>query len=1066
MNGFIAWWARNSVAANLLMFACIIVGFFSFKDIDREVFPSAKFPFAGINVTWLGADPQQVEEQIILRIEEAISDINEIKSIQSTASEGRANLTIEAKPDADFESFLNELKNKVDGISTLPTDAFPPSVQQLQNNDRTHLIAIAGNIPERELNRLARKLRDEVTQIPNGSSRTILWGARNEEVAIEVSESALRRFGITFSDVAQAIRGRSINRSSGTVRTETGDVQIAARGLADSKEEFEDIIIRQAANGGTVRVKDVATVIDGFEDSNSARLLDGKEAILLNILSPTDFNVVELSKSVENWVDEKNKELNPDVKLTIMDNNADIYFANMRIVSSNAILGLFLVLIVLMLFLRAAVAFWVAIGIGVAFAGAFIFLPAVGVSLNFLSLFAFMLVTGVVVDDAIIVGESIHNQVEAGRRDLDAALIGTQLVIKPVFFAVITTMIAFAPWLFISGGTSEFTKHLSWVIILALTFSLVESFLILPAHLAHMKPQNTNGLYYRLQRGFADGILNFAHKIYAPFMKILLKARGRTVVFFIVAFTIATSLLNFGYIKTGFLPSIQAPFIDVDIDMVEGTSYTRVLQVYDRFLDAAEKTQKEFVNEKGESAVVSIFARNSDGFAGGFLKLKETAERGNIATQEIADKFREYLGEIPDAEEISVRFEFNDNAAAVSFGLESDNLESIRLALLDLQRYLTTVPGIFNIQNNLQSNTDELQIVLKPGAERFGLTLADVSAQLRQAFFGEEVQRLPRGGDDVRVIVRLPKSDRENLGTISRLFIRTPDGREIPFSAVADIEFAPSFKRIRRYDRTRSANIRAELADGYERRVVMEVFREKFLPDWQARHPDVRLVRRGEAQQQDEFNQEITSLYLIALFAIYMVLAIAFASYSQPLLIMTAIPFGFMGALFGHYLLGVELGLFSIFGIGAAAGVVINDNLVLIDYVNRLRKEGAGAYEALVRAGTGRFRPIVLTSVTTFVGLVPIMLEQSVDAQFLKPMVVAMAFGIFFASFVTLLFVPAMYLLGADFSRFMRGLWTGDKQPKVGEGASLEHGYNNENALETKKESDNIIPSPLIDPAE
>jgi len=1049
MQGLIGWWARNSVAANLLMFACVVIGLFAFRDINREVFPSAKVPFVDISVTWLGADPQQVEEQIVLRIEEAIDNLDGVKNISSTAREGRANVTVEADTDADVTTLLNELKNRIDSISTFPQDAFRPTVQQIQAEERTHLIAITGDISERELNRLAGRLRDEVTQIPNGPSRAVLFGGRNEEVSIEVSEAALRGFGLTFSDVAQAIRGRSINQSSGTVQTETGDVQIAARGLADTQAEFESIIIRQTPNGGLVRVRDVATVIDGFEDRNSRRQLNGKPAILINVIAPTNLNIVKLSNSLEEWLEEKNAELNPEVALSIIDDRSDIYFARMKTVSSNALVGLFLVLIVLMLFLRPTVAFWVAVGIGVSFMGAFIFLPAVGVSLNILSLFAFLLVIGVVVDDAIIVGESIHNQVEAGKRDLDAALVGTQLVIKPVFFAVLTTMIAFAPWLFVSGGTSEFTKHISWTIIFALTFSLIESFLILPAHLAHMKPQNKDGWYYQVQRVFSDGIVTFAETVYVPILTTLLKARGRTVAFFLGAFAISISLWSFGYIKTSFFPSIEAPVLDINVRMVEGTSFTRTLQVYEKLLDAANKTQADYGTGKDDALIVSsIFMRAADGYAGGFLELLDTKERGNIPIVEIADRFREYLGEIPDAEEVNVAFTFNDDGADLSFGLESSNLESIRLAVIDLQNYLRSLPGVFDVQNNLQSATDELRIVLKPGAERFGLTLAQVSSQLRQAFFGEEVQRLPRGGDDVRVIVRLPRSDRENLGTLSRLFIRTIDGREVPFSAVADIEFAPSFKRIRRYNRSRSASINADLADGYERRATMQRFRSEFQDEWQARHPDVALVQRGQAQQQEEFNQELGTLYNIAIFAIYMLLAIAFASYAQPILIMSAIPFGLMGALFGHFFLNVELGLFSIFGIGAAAGVVINDNLVLIDYVNRLRREGAGAMEALIRAGTGRFRPIVLTSVTTFIGLIPIMLEQSVDAQFLKPTIVSMAFGIFFAAFVTLLFVPCMYLLGADMGRFMKGLWTGEAQPKVGEGASTEHGYQDEGTNE------------------
>ncbi len=1042
MNGLISWWAKNSVAANLLMFACIIVGGMSYLAIEREVFPSAPTPLVNINIAWLGADPQQVEQQLVLRVEEALSDVDGVKRITARAREGSAFIGVEAEADINIEVFLNEIKNKVDGISTFPNEAFPPVVQRRIASDRTHTIAISGSVSPRELNRLARRLRDEITTIPYGSSLVELDGERDEEVSIEVSEAALRSYGLTFSDVANAIRGRSVNVSGGTVRTETGNVPITARGLADTQTEFENIIIRQSADGALIRVRDVATVIDDFSDVNFKLQLDGNPAILLQLQAPSTLNIVEMSKSVNKWIEEKNTELNPSgVYLKIINDSSDIYFARMKTVSSNALLGLVLVFIVLILFLRPLVAIWVSAGIGVSFVGAFIFLPMVGVSLNILSLFGFLLVIGIIVDDAIIVGESIHNQVENGESELKAALIGTQLVIKPVFFAVMTSIIAFSPFLFLSGGTSEFTKHISWTIIFALIFSLIESFFILPAHLAHMKPQNKNTVFYSLQRFFSEGLLNFAKTIYQPILNLALRARYFTVAFFIMAFFFAGALLSQGWVKSQFFPTIEGPFLSLNVTMAEGTSFNRTLQVYEQIEQAAEGLRKNYGQRNGVDVIETVFLVASDGGIFSFMVVAESDNRDGLTTEEIAETWRKEIGDIPDAEEISTAFTFNDDGAAVSFSVVGEELEDIRLAIIDLENFLRKQPGLYDIRNNLQSSTDELQINLKPGAERFGLTLAQVSGQIRQAFFGEEVQRLPRGGDDVRVIVRLPKQDRSNLTTLSRLFIRTNDGREVPLSAVADLEFAPSYNVIRREDRGRSGTVRAELSKNFERGPIMASFQKDFKAQWEARHPNVSLFQRGQSENQSQFNRELMPLLAAVIFAIYMLLAIAFTSYLQPFLIMTAIPFGFMGALFGHAIVGVEFGLFSIFGIIAACGVVINDNLVLIDYVNRLRREGAGAIEALLKAGTGRFRPILLTSITTFIGLVPVMLERSIDAQFLQPTIVSMAFGIFFATFITLLFVPAMYLVGADVARLYRWAWTGEKQPKIGKGASLEHGY-------------------------
>ncbi len=1040
MNGLISWWTKNSVAANLLMFACFIAGTLAFFQLERELNPSATFTGANINVAWPGASPQEVEEQIILRIEEAVASIDGIEHIDSTAREGSASVSVEGDDSIDQTRFLNEVKNRVDGISTLPQDAFPPIVSQWTNFAPGAFMALSGDMDQRELSRLARQTRDELAALPGGSPLVNIWGAPREEVSIEVSEEALRRYNLTFDDVARAIRGSSLNLAGGQVRTETGNLQIAARALANTEEEFEEIVIRQTQDGGVIRVRDVATVVDGFEDRRTIRTVNGEPAISIAVQSPETSNLTELSKAINEYVDRKNKEWDGKANLFIWFDAAEPFNGQLGLVSSNAAVGLVLVLILLMLFLRPAVAFWVSVGIAVSFAGAFILMPATGVTLNFLSIFGFLLVIGVVVDDAIIVGESIHNQVEEGHENPKAAILGTQLVMKPVFFAVLTTMIAFSPWLFIGGGAAQFTRQISLTIIYALSFSLIEAFFILPAHLSHMKPQNKQGVYYRLQRGFSEGIVNFANRYYRPLIRLALKLRYFTVASFIVAFMVAFALLAQGWVSFKFNPEIQGTFISLNVRLPEGSSFSRTEQIYDEVERAANSLRARLGETRGEPYVKSVYIAADEGEVTSYVTIVE-AEKRKESTEEVAEMFREELGEIPDAEEINIGFTQNDGGPDLSFGVQAGELDELRLATVDVQNYLRTLPGVFDVRNNLQSATPELQLSLKPGAERFGLTLGEVSRQVRQAFFGEEVQRLPRNGQDVRVMVRYPKSARESLTTIEAMRIRTADGREVPLTAIADANFAPSFKRIDRRDRQRSARITAELRDGVDRAAIMKAYREEFVPEWRNRHPGASLVQRGDAEEQAEFMGEFLSLYAVALFAMYMLLAIAFSSYWQPALIMTAIPFGYMGAAFGHFIFGLDFTLFSFFGVGAAAGVVVNDNLVLIDYVNRMRRDGEGAFAALVKAGVGRFRPIVLTSVTTFVGLLPIMFERSTDAQFLQPTIVALAFGVFFAMFVTLIFVPAMYAVGADIARFYRWAWTGERQPRIGEGASAESDF-------------------------
>ena len=1040
MNGLIAWWTKNSVAANLLMVACIVAGLFSYFNLEREVFPSASFNSVTVTVTWLGASPQEIEEQVILRIEEAVADVDGIEHIDSTAREGLATVQIQGKANGDKTLFLNEVKNRVDSISTFPRDAFDPRVQPLRVTAPGQFIALYGDLNERDLNRLARSYRDEIAQLPNGSPNVELWGARKEEVSIEVSEEALRRYGLTFDDVATAIRGSSLNLAGGQVQTDTGNIQVATRSLADTAEEFEAIVIRQLADGSALRVRDVATVVDGFEEQRGRREVNGEPTINLSVISPEEVNIVAQSKAIEKWMGDKNEELGGRAKLLEWFDFADVFYERLTLVASNAAIGLVLVMIVLILFLRPIVAFWVTVGIAVSFAGAFIFMPTAGVSLNMLSLFAFLLVIGVVVDDAIIVGESIHNQVEDGKEGLTGAVLGAQLVAKPVIFAVLTTMIAFAPWLFISES-SEFTKHISYTVIFALTFSLIESFLILPAHLAHMKKQNKKSAFYRVQGVFADGIVRFAEIFYRPLIRLAIHLRYVTVAFFFVAFAVATALLAQGWVAFKFDPAVQGTFVQLQVRFPEGTAYSRSEQVFEDVERAANQLKERLPEPKGGGDYIkSVFIAAAQDSVTSYLTIVEASYR-NESTKDVAEMFREELGPIPDAEEINIGYTINDGGPGFRYGIESDDLEQLRLATIDMQNFLRTLPGVYDVRNSLQSATPELQIDLKPGAERFGLTLAEVSRQLRQAFFGEEVQRLPRDGQDVRVMVRYPLADRQSLATIDTMRIRTADGREVPLNAVATATFAPSYKRIERRDRQRSATVSAELREGVDRAAIMQTFRDEFIPELSQRHPNVNLTPRGDAEAQAEFMSELLPLYAIAFFAIYMLLAIAFGSYWQPLLVMTAIPFGFMGAAFGHMIFGIYFTVFSFFGVGAAAGVVINDNLVLIDYVNRLRAQGEGALSALVKAGVGRFRPIILTSVTTFMGLLPIMYEQSTNAEFLKPTVVSLAFGVGFAVAVTLIFVPAMYAVGADIARFYRGLWTGEKQPSIGEGDSASSDY-------------------------
>lgn len=1038
MNGLIAWWARNTVAANLLMALILILGGMTIQMLlSREAFPTTANEVAEVFVSWPGASPTEVEEQIILRIEEEVADIADIDEMTATAREGTGEMSITMRRGADFDAFLAEVKARVDGVSNLPQDSFPPIVRRRRSEGEMAFITLGGDIDQKELNNLAREYRNELAALPGGSPLVEVDGLRTEEVSIEVTEQALRQYGLTFQDVSNAIRGSSINLSMGEVRTETGNIPLASRNLADTSAQFGSIVIRQNRDGSLVRVRDIATVIDGFPDQNYIYEINGSRGVSLQVYQPKNSNIVSLNETLEKWIADKQDELPPGVEMRMQFSFITLYEGRLNLVSSNAVTGLILVLIILMLFLRPTVAFWVAGGIGVSFIGTFIFFPLVGVSLNMMSLFGLLLVIGIVVDDALVVGESINRQVELGKEGIEAAVIGTQIVAKPVIFAVLTTMLAFSPFIFIGGDFGSFLESISWTILFALTFSLIESFLILPAHLAHLKPPSDKGIM-RYQRMLADQLVKFADRVYRPAVKKALQYRYYTVVGFLGFFSLSVALLMQGWVKFEFLPDVENPFLITRVTMQEGTAWNRQLQVYEQIKAADERLDEVLREQAGEDILLSSELRTWSGTAFGFQTYADADIRG-LSMDEIGQIYRDLIGPIPDAEEIDVSNGFGGPGnGRFILEIETNNLDQAALASEELQDYLRTVPILFDVRDNLQAPLDELRLKLKPGAERFGVTLADVANQLRTAYYGDEVQRLPRDGQDVRVMVRYPEETRESLESLYSDFrVRTADGREIPATSVVEFEPGPAVRFIRRTDRKRSVQISSRIRNGADAGPLRQEFYGKIVPEILARYPEVQIKQRGADQEQAEFFAQLTVLGTAALFGMYMLLAIAFGSYFQPILIMSAIPFGFMGAMFGHVIFGAEFAMFSFFGIAAAAGVVVNDNLVLVDYVNRLRDEGAGAFAALVEAGVVRFRPILLTSVTTFIGLLPIMFEGSLDAQFLKPVVISLAFGVLFALFVTLFFVPSMYAVGADISRWILSMWTGEPQPKLGEGASL-----------------------------
>ena len=1028
MTRMIRWWASNSVAANLLMVALFIGGIVSFLTIDREMEPYVEFPGAVVNVTWLGASPEDVEEQIVIRLEEALSTVQGMHRMQSFAEESGGRIIVEGTSDLDEGRFLEEVKRKVDAINTFPAAAERPQMRLFRNRDEVIRVAVSGDpsVSERDLKRFSEKTRREIAQFAT-VPEVELFGVRGEEVSIEVSEQALRQYGLTIDDVATAVRRSSVNASSGLIRTDLGNMQLRTRSQADSQVDFENIVVRQDASGAIIRVKDIAEVIDGFEEVNLLATVNGKRTILIQIQSGPNMDIVGMSEDVLGYI-EKTKASVPDgMSMTVWNNNNDDYTGRINTVTKNFMTGLLLVCLTLMLFLRPKIAIWVSIGIATAFAGGLMLLPLVGVSFNMISTFAFLLVIGVIVDDAIIVGEAIHFKTEQGETGLDAAVNGTTMVIKPVIFAVLTTMIFFMPNMFFSGGMGEFTRAISFVVILALFFSLVESLFILPAHLAHLKPVDPQNPITRFQAKLSDSLIWLANHVYQPVIKTALRRRYLTASVFVALMILTVGIMTNGLVKSEFFPSGESDQIDINVQLPEGTPYARSLEVLKQ-IQVAEKQLEEEIKKRDGALIENWYTRSRDNNVLALVKLVPPETR-TLTAKETAERLRELIGEVPDAETITVNYRNQNNGPALAYVINAKNPDDLTAAAADLMQKLRSFDGVFNVVNDSQSAAQEVQFDLKPGANALGVTTEDIARQIRQGFFGAEVQRLPRDGEDVRVYVRFPREDRESLDFLKSMHIRTVDGRELPLSAVADLRFEEGISRIRRRERQRAVVISAEVA-AERTQEVRDALKDNFFEDFDRRHPAVSRGSTGGSLEQETMQNEMQLFLMIAIGVAYFLVAVSFKSYSEPILILlAAIPFCYTGAILGHLIMDHPMSILSSLGIFAAAGVAVNDNLVLLDYVHKLRDSGMDGAEALVEAGTRRFRPILLTSLTTFIGLLPLLLERSIQAQWLIPIGISLAFGVLFALFVTLFFVPALYGIGADIWRGAKFLWTRERQP-------------------------------------
>ena len=1062
MTRAIAWFARNHVAANLLMLLMIVGGVVSLPKIDQRAFPELTVDIISISVIYLGAAPEEVEQGVCIRIEEEIYGIDGIEEITSSAAEGACGVSAEIMSDYPIDRALSEIKNAVDSITTFPDETEKPIVSHVEVRNTALEIAVNAAASERSLKVYGERIRDSIANLPN-VTQVELKNDRDYEISIEVAEASLRRHGLTFDEIVQAVRRGSLDRPGGSIKTSAGEILLRTKGQAYVGPEFEDIVLRTEADGTRLLLSDVATVVDGFDNDDRYSTFDGKPAVTVTAYRVGDQKVLDLVETVKKHIVDFQAFMPEGLKMTIWDDQAKVLRDRLNILIKNGIGGFALVFVVLALFLRLKLAIWVSIGVPLSILGALFIFPYADVSIDVISLFAFIMVLGLLVDDAVVVGENVHRHQEAAEDPLEASIKGASEVSIPVIFGVLTTIAAFLPMVYAPGTMGQIFGVIGMSAILCLVFSVIESQLVLPAHLGHMgasvdrgdlRKGSVQARWKKFQSMMASSLSRLASERYRPLLDRALAERYSVIAggIGILIITISTAIFGIGGYKMNFsfFPPIESDYITATLTMPQGTPIDQTERAAQIILDSAHQTTRELDEEgfevDGESLVrhvlFSIGAQPNAGDSGPgdpagangshLAEVRIAIQSGDtrpISAAEIKQRWRANTPPIPEVVELAFNASFFDAGDAIDFQLRSNNVEQLVEAAGRLKQELGGKAAVFEISDSFRAGKQELKLDILPAAQSLGLTLDDLSGQVRQAFYGEEAQRIQRGRDDIRVMVRYPESDRRSLADLDGLRIRTPDGGEVPFYAVAKAELGRGYSTIKRSDRNRVIHVTADVdtTEVSAGDIISEIRRD-FLPTLLADYPGMSYSLEGEQSEQAESLGGLLGNYVIALCAIYALLAVPLRSYVQPLIIMAVIPFGLVGAIFGHWFMFFAREIFtdqtfnfsmmSIFGVVALTGVVVNSSLVLVHYINEQRESGVSLEEAVRAAGVARFRPIVLTSMTTFVGLAPILREGSVSAQFLIPMATSLGFGVLFGSTISLFLVPSAYIVLEDAKTF------------------------------------------------
>ncbi len=1027
------WFARNDYAANFLMVAILLGGAYTlwFK-IPTEVTPAFRMSTIWITIPLPGGAPKEVEQKIVLPVENALKGLPDIKTITADARKSSARFYIETKDGADIDKLRADIESRIDSISTFPREMEPPRVRIPDTADWMEVISVvvSGNMSEKDLQAAARQVRDDLTSLP-GISKCDIIGTRDSEIAIEINRKTLKDYGLTIDSVSRAIQQNSVDLSAGTISSDAARVLLRSTNQALEREQFENIIISRG-EGAEIRLRDVATVKDSFDEQRKISRLNGKRAILIEAKRLDGESALKISDTVHEYVAEASTRFPEGVELHTWDDDSVSLRGRISTLFWNLLQGSILVFLLLGIFLRLSLAFWVVLGIPVSFAGAFLLMPTLGITANIMSLFGFIIVLGIVVDDAIVTGEHIFSKLKSGMAPLDAAATGAKEIAVPVTFGVLTTIVAFVPLAFQTGWMGTLAKQIPYVVIPVLIFSLIESKLVLPSHLKHLKVNRTGRNPITLiQQGATRMLEAFVIKIYDPLLQLGVRYR-----YISLAIFAAIGLASVGFMASGVMgfqsvPSVDRYYIYARLAMSDGSNFDDTDAKVEEITQAAYSLREKFTDGDGGPSLIGNVMSSTGGWPSwgrasdtqGYV-LVEIMPPGSRKfpgpkNQVIADAWRDAVGEVRGAQSFSIRTERSGGRHMqerddVEIELRGHNDDVMIPVARQIQEELKATDGVRNASTSIENAQNEFRITLRPYGRDLGLTQENLARQVRRAFYGEQAQRIQRGEESVRVMVRLPKEERESLHTLDQLQITLPNNSTTSLNSVAKISKGFSPPTIRRRDGARIYTISAvpENSETSLSQIGKDIAPK--LDEITAANPGVSWRFDGLLAEDAENKTRLWVSAAALLFTLYALLAIPFRSLTQPIFVLIAIPFGAVGAIIGHVVLDITPSFLSLFGMLALAGIVVNDALVMVDFTNRKRLEGATAYEAVIHSGSARFRPILLTSLTTFAGLMPLIFERSIQAQFLIPMAVSVAFGIMFATLITLFLIPCAYMATED----------------------------------------------------